>query len=124
MIQDLSAEPYPMFVKRLLSDEGDLRGKLAHTAIGLSTEVGEINDTIKKHLYYGRQIDGDNLVEEAGDILFYLQGMINTVNEMGGTAITLQSCIDANMAKLNKRYPNKGFTKEDAIARADKAGGQ
>jgi hypothetical protein len=59
-------------------------------------------------------LDFDNVKEEAGDILFYLTGLLNDVG------ITLNECIEANREKLSKRYPNKCYSNADAIRRADK----
>ena len=53
-------------------------------------------------------------MEEAGDILFYLTGILNELD------MTLEQCIQANMDKLSKRYPNGAYTNAAAIARADK----
>ena len=52
------------------------------------------------------------LQEEAGDTLHYLTMLCV---KMGWT---WQDLIDNNTTKLKKRYPN-GFSKADAIARAD-----
>ena len=43
-----------------------------HAAMGLSTESGELLDAIKKHVYYGAQLDTTNLFEELGDIFWYM----------------------------------------------------
>ena len=52
--------------------------------------------------------------EEAGDILFYLTGLLN---ELG---LTINECMEANVEKLSKRYPEKRYTNAAAIARVDK----
>ena len=57
--------------------------------------------------------DWENITEELGDLLFYIQGMANILG------IPLQVLIDQNMNKLTKRYP-QGYTDQAAIARADK----
>ena len=83
-------------------------------AVGVSGEAGELLDAIKKHCVYQKQINMDNVIEEAGDILFYLTGLLNDLN------ISLEDCIKANMDKLSKRYPNGSYSNAAAIARADK----
>jgi NTP pyrophosphatase (non-canonical NTP hydrolase) len=83
-------------------------------AVGVSGEAGELLDAVKKHCVYQKPLDFENVKEEAGDILFYLTGLLN---DMG---ITLNECIEANREKLSKRYPNKCYSNAAAIARADK----
>ena len=83
-------------------------------AVGVSGEAGELLDAIKKHCVYQKQINMNNVIEEAGDILFYLTGLLNDLN------ISLEDCIKANMDKLSKRYPNGSYSNAAAIARADK----
>jgi hypothetical protein len=63
---------------------------------------------------YQKQLDINNVIEEAGDILFYLTGLLN---ELG---LTINDCMEANVAKLSKRYPQHQYSNEAAIARADK----
>lgn len=43
-----------------------------HAACGLVTEVGEIIDQYKRHWFYKKDLDVKNLVEEVGDVLWYL----------------------------------------------------
>jgi len=83
-------------------------------AVGVSGEAGELLDAIKKHCVYQKPINMENVMEEAGDILFYLTGILNELD------MTLEQCIQANMDKLSKRYPNGTYTNAAAIARADK----
>ena len=46
--------------------------RLTHAAFGLSSEIGEFNDALKKWLYYGQELDETNLAEELGDLLWYV----------------------------------------------------
>jgi len=115
--------PYEQFVRSIVKPGHDiliqltpLQASILHMAVGVSGEAGELLDAIKKHAVYQKQLDFDNVREEAGDILFYLTGLLN---ELG---LTLNECIEANVEKLSKRYPEKRYTNEAAIARADKLG--
>lgn len=47
-------------------------GKFLHACVGIAGEAGELLDAIKKHWIYGKLFDAENVVEECGDILFYL----------------------------------------------------
>jgi len=88
---------------------------LVHMVMGISGEAGELLDAIKKGAIYQKPLDHDNIVEELGDIEFYMEGLRQ------GLGISRQETLDANIAKLGERY--KGFTYSDTAAqqRADKA---
>lgn len=43
-----------------------------HAGFGLMTEVGEMLDTYKRHQFYKKDLDTKNLIEETGDVLWYL----------------------------------------------------
>lgn len=81
-----------------------------HYSLGLCTEAAEIADAFKKHIAYGKQLDRVNIVEECGDLLWYLSCLLASVES------NLSEAMEKNMAKLNKRYP-AGFTEESAINR-------
>ena len=85
----------------------------SNMCMGLSGETGETIDIFKKHIYQGKVLDINDVIEEIGDILWYIANLCN-VNK-----ITMKECMDANVEKLRKRYPN-GFTIKDALERADK----
>ena len=100
-------------VARLFIKPTDTNGRMVHAAMGVSGEAGELIDAIKKTWIYGKPLDRENVLEEAGDLLFYLQALLT---ECG---YTLDDAMTANVAKLAKRYP-RGYTDAAAIARADK----
>lgn len=74
---------------------------LLHAAMGLATESGEVVDAIKKHLFYGKPIDRVNLIEEAGDVLWYLALLLDTIG------VPFEEAMDVNIAKLRERFPDK-----------------
>lgn len=89
---------------------------ILHMAVGISGEAGELLDCIKKRSIYQKPIDLTNLVEELGDLEFYMEGLRQTFN------ITRQECLDANIKKLSKRYGEKlEYSNSAAINRADKS---
>mgnify|MGYP003503314749 CR=1 FL=1 len=91
------------------------KAHLLHMAAGLAGEASEMLSAIFDHVFNGAPLDVDNVVEEGGDSLFYIQGLIGPVR-VGLSEIAL-----ANMAKLlGKRYPN-GYSDQAAQLRADKA---
>lgn len=89
------------------------KAHLWHMATGVCTEAGELLDCIKKHICYNQELNLENLVEEVGDILFYLQGIMNPLG------ISLDLCKIHNIAKLEKRYGDT-YSDEAAKHRADK----
>lgn len=76
--------------------------RLLHAAIGLSTEAGELIDALKKSIFYGRDLDLQNLREEMGDIMWYMAILSDALN------YPLEQCQEDNINKLKKRYPD-GF---------------
>jgi len=88
---------------------------MLHMAIGVSGEAGELLDAIKKAVIYRKPLDFLNVQEEAGDILFYLTGLL------GQLGMSMDECIEANRRKLSKRYALGRYSNDQAAARADKA---
>lgn len=91
---------------------------MLHMLIGLTGEVGELVDAIKKNIIYGKELDRDNLVEELGDIEFYLEGLRQ------GLDIDRDETLAENIMKLETgeqaRYTD-GYSDDAAIRRDDKA---
>ena len=110
MAQDLSKSGAEIAAK-LTESEADLW----HMATGVSGEAGELLDTIKKHVVYKRELDRENVVEELGDLRFYMAGIMNRLG------ITEEEILAHNNAKLSKRYAAGSYSNEQATARADKA---
>lgn len=92
-----------------LSDHKTIR--ILHAAKGLVTEAGEIEDALKKHVFYGKELDTVNLKEEMGDIFWYLAILADALGEQSFEAI-----METNIAKLKARYGEK-FTAEKAVKR-------
>ena len=89
---------------------------MLHMAVGVSGESGELLDAVKKHVVYRKAVDRANVVEELGDLEFYMEGLRQGLN------ITREECIEANIAKLSVRYQGK-YSNNAAIERADKSEG-
>lgn len=80
--------------------------------LGMIGEMGEVVDLYKKVTYQGHPYNKEKLVEEIGDVLFYIANYA-TVND-----IDLSDCLKRNVDKLRKRFPN-GFSEEDSLKRVD-----
>ena len=87
--------------------------ELLHAAIGIAGEAGELLDAVRKHVFDGQPLDRDNVVEELGDIEFY---MMTAMMNVGVLRPHLQ---ELNMSKLSKRYEG-GYSDQQAQERKDK----
>jgi len=85
-----------------------------HMLIGLSGEVGELQDAFKKHIMYDKPLDIVNVIEELGDIEFYLAGLRQSLG------VTKVEILTANINKLEKRYSLGKYSNTQAQERADK----
>lgn len=84
--------------------------KLLHGAMGVVTEAGEFMDALKKTIFYGKPVDRVNLVEEVGDMMWYIFLILKSLDT------TLETVMDINSAKLRARYPEQ-FTQMQAVER-------
>lgn len=90
--------------------EGTQRKLIA--ALGLAGEAGEFANLIKKIAAHGHNISSHDLMDELGDVLWYL------AEAATACGIKLDDIAQYNIEKLNKRYPD-GFSQERSINRAD-----
>lgn len=87
---------------------------LIHAALGIAGEAGEAVDAIKKYAIYNKPLDRANVVEELGDLEFYMEQVRQR------TGITREETLSANMAKLSVRYEGFKYSDQRAQDRADK----
>jgi NTP pyrophosphatase (non-canonical NTP hydrolase) len=73
--------------------------RLALYALGLAGEAGEVSDEIKKHLFHDKPLDRAHLLNECGDVLWYLDRILWAIDA------TFEDAMVANDAKLAERYP-------------------
>lgn len=86
--------------------------RLLLAAIGMSGEVGELVEHIKKHVFHNHPIDRAKIVKEMGDVEWYF----NLLREEFD--ISLEEVHAANIVKLAARYPEGFFTPARSITRA------
>ena len=120
----LDGVSYAGFVHQLAKNPGEINAtldltklNLLHMVIGISGEAGELLDQFKKHVVYNKPLNRENVVEELGDLVFYMQGMMNTL------LISWDEIFNANIAKLKVRYA-AGYSDKAAQKRADKKDGE
>lgn len=104
------AKPGEIIAREITAQEAHA----THMAIGICGEAGELLDAVKKHSIYKKPIDLNNVIEELGDIEFYLEGLRQ------GFSITREQTIAANIAKLQVRYSSGSYSDKQAQERADK----
>ena len=100
--------------KDVLHDLDAKRVDLWYAVTGICTEAGELLDAIKKHVIYNKPLDLENVVEELGDIEFYMEQVRQNVR------VSRDNVVLANIEKLSKRYSN-GYSDQAAQARSDKS---
>lgn len=112
---------YEKMVKSLCKDgdtiASELTGQdahLTHMAMGVAGEAGELLDAIKKHVVYRKPLDIENVIEELGDLEFFMAGIRMALD------ISRDATINYNMAKLSKRYQSATYSDQSAQTRADK----
>lgn len=77
-------------------------GGIFNACLGLSGEVGEFNDMIKKWVFHEKELDIEHLKKECGDILWYVAMMCHSLNW------NMEEIMELNIEKLKSRYPD-GF---------------
>ena len=98
----MDEEQYRDEVMRTYGGPDDPLYKLSLGAMGLAGESGEVVDHIKKVLFQGHVLDAEALMEEMGDVLWYLA----LLSDMLGCSLAL--LMEMNVKKLRARYPD-GF---------------
>lgn len=98
---------YQKLALRTANKDKDL---VINAALGLAGESGEVADLIKKHLFQGHELNKEKIVDELGDILWYIAIMAE------GLGVEMEVIPTHNINKLRKRYPN-GFEAERSINR-------
>jgi NTP pyrophosphatase (non-canonical NTP hydrolase) len=78
--------------------------QICNFSMGLAGETGELIDLLKKDAFHNRGADIGQVEEEAGDVLWYLSNLCDTLG------ISLERVAANNIRKLEKRYPD-GFVK-------------
>ena len=101
---------------QILEDFEEMDAHMIHMIMGMSGEVGELLDAIKKTVIYGKELDREHVIEELGDIEFYMEGLRQ------GLGLNRDDILAANISKLNKRYLSGSYSDNEAKERADKAG--
>ena len=96
----------------ILDEDGIDLGGVFNACLGLSGEVGELNDMIKKWVFHEKPFDEEHAKKEMGDVLWYVAMMCYSFGW------DLDEILQMNVDKLKARYP-QGFSVERANNRKD-----
>lgn len=99
-----------LIIEQMNEDKMDL----IHAVMGVCGEAGELLDAVKKAAVYDKPLDRENVVEELGDMEFYLEQLRQRLG------ITREETLDHNIAKLSVRYAGLNYSDTAAQQRADK----
>ena len=117
-------QEYTDFVDKVTSEASKSSGKMSEridylnsknvevsrlftAGIGLSGEVGEFNEIIKKIMFQAKTFDSvthEHMKKELGDIMWYVTQACLALK------VDLSDVIIANKDKLSKRFPEKKFS--------------
>lgn len=119
----MNLDNYEEFVNGLMSPPSvaNFSSMLDVSVYGLSGEVGEYADCLKKlkfhreTVYDETELDEETrakLIKELGDVMFYLAFAATAVCKS-----SLQEIIDTNVEKLKHRYKDSKFTYLEFVAK-------
>ena len=100
----LTPGEYQRCALRTLYPDLTTNERLGLCGLGLSGEIGEVTDLLKKFLYHrnGLPLAVDQIKDELGDMLWYFFILLDTLG------ISFEEVMMANAQKLEERHPN-GF---------------
>lgn len=107
---NLTANDYQRMAMRTAGDYPTDYDMLRNAVYGLNGESGEVIDILKKHEFQGHDLDYDKIIDEAGDVCWYLALLASALN------MPLEKIMQHNIEKLIARYPD-GFDKNRSINR-------
>lgn len=103
-------------LKTLNKDIFEQKDLILNASLGLSGEVGEVNDIIKKYMYHGHKLDDDTkekIILELGDVCWYVALMAWAIDKT-----KFEDVLNKNIEKLEKRYHGE-FSTEKSVNRKD-----
>jgi NTP pyrophosphatase (non-canonical NTP hydrolase) len=86
-------------------------GQLLNAVVGMVGEAAECLELVKKHIWQDHSLDETKLLEEAGDVLWYIAKLARIYG------IPLEELAVQNIKKLEARYPEGTFIAERSINR-------
>ncbi len=102
-VQGMTANDYQKQAMATLNPALGKKDILINGVMGLCGESGEAIDIVKKHLHQGHELDRAKLINELGDIAWYLAETAWALD------MPLEDILRRNLEKLKERYP-QGFS--------------
>ena len=87
-------------------------GGIINALLGLSGEVGEVTDMIKKYIFHGHEMTEAEIQKEIGDVCWYIAMLCESFG------FELDRIMQNNINKLKNRYP-EGFSESASINRKE-----
>lgn len=109
---NMKINEYQKLAMTTLNPKLDKKDVLINGVMGLCGESGETIDIVKKHLAQGHELDKDKIIDELGDVAWYLAETAYALDT------DLETVLTKNIEKLKKRYP-EGFDSNKSINRED-----
>lgn len=106
----MEANKYQELAMKTLNPNLNKKEVLINSVMGLCGESGEAIDLVKKHLAQGHPLDVNKMIEELGDVAWYLAEAATALN------VSLDEILNKNIEKLSNRYPD-GFNENNSINR-------
>lgn len=110
--KNMTINEYQKLAMTTLNPKLDKKDVLINGVMGLCGESGEAIDIVKKHLAQGHELDREHLIQELGDVAWYLAETAYALN------VSLEEVLSLNIEKLQKRFP-QGFDTEKSIHREE-----
>ena len=97
----MTLNEYQELALRTSRNELTSKEHLMNGCLGLAGEAGECCDLLKKHQFQdGREIQ-EKLLDELGDVLWYVATTAEALN------VPLETVMQVNIDKLRARYPKR-----------------
>ncbi len=108
----MTINEYQTLAMTTLNKELDRTQTLTNGVMGLCGEAGEASDIVKKHLFQGHELNREKLIDELGDVAWYIAETAYALN------VKLEDVLIHNIEKLKKRYP-AGFDADKSVHREE-----
>lgn len=112
----MTLEEYQNLAQRTSRKDLSPMDHVMNGLLGLAGESGECCDVVKKSLFQDNREIRDKLIDELGDVLWYVQETAH------GLGVSLELIAAHNITKLKKRYPD-GFDAERSLHREGESNG-
>ena len=93
----MESNTYQLLAYKTANKELSSYDQLRNAVYGLNGESGEVIDILKKHEFQGHELNVPKLIDELGDVAWYLALACTALN------ITIDDVIQKNIDKTSKR---------------------